>query len=420
MNNVASLGQPQPRLAEDDPGSAPAVIAAAIAGADYANAGALFNPLLMVFARPGDFSAVWSSQRGDHHIEFLQFNGSRKDGFLPLGDFALTTQGSIARTAIMLVKSAKPGVLAHPAGFIWIGDDKGSDNPSGIAYYWPLAPEGFQAMGICIGIDGVAPDPVQYWCVSGECVAPSAAAAFWSDSGQQWSRHDGSLSVPIADGIRPQDRMVLAPTTLLSNAHGAWPGRANCLVLDKLFLPVKGGGVPYPDYHLNYGRGSTMSQGIEIVAVLPCIAVADPLPGSGAQDSPFYYLAGQPCWTCVHAISAPIGGIYSSAFMTGASRVASRGFQYTTALAVGADVGVEAGQRMAVSYTSELQLAGTVRFGGGESHLVQTLSLNVPRAARMLIWQKSVDLVTYRTNGQPLAVARFMTSEIDFTDSNPV
>jgi hypothetical protein len=73
---------------------------------------------------------------------------------------------------------------------------------------------------------------------------------------------------------------------------------------------------------------------------------------------------------------------------------------------------------MAVSYTSELQLAGTVRFGGGESQLVQTLSLSIPKAARMLIWQKSVDLVTYRTDGQALAVARFMTSEIDFTDSD--
>jgi len=105
--------------------------------------------------------------------------------------------------------------------------------------------------------------------------------------------------------------------------------------------------------------------------------------------------------------------------MTGTSKVESRGFQYTTALAVGADVGVEAGQRMSVSYTSELQLAGTVRTSDGEPLLMQTLSLNVPKAARMLIWQKSVELVAYRTNGRPVAAARFMTSEIDFTDSNP-
>ena len=425
MSNIASLGNPKTRLVRDDPAGAKVAIGTAIEAAAYASVGALFNPLLIAFAKPGDFTSAWTSRRGDHYIDFLQFNGSRRDGFLPLGDYAMTTQGSLARTAIMLVKSPRPGVLAHPAGFTRIADDSGSGNPTHIAYYWPIAPVGFHAMGICIGIDGKAPNPANYWCVASEHVVPSGSAPYWSDSGQQWTVHNGSLNTPVVDGIRPQDRMVLAPTTLLSNQYGVRPDRACCLVLDKLFLPLKGGGVPYPDYQLSYGQGTSTPQGIEVVAVLPCSVVLDPLTGNDAQDSPFYYVASQPYWTCAHAIPAPMGGTYSSAFMTGTSAIESRGFRHTTSLTVGADVGVEAGEegglaaRLAVSFTSEMQLAGTVRTGGGQPQLMQTLSLKVPRATRMLIWQKNVDLVIYRTSGQPVAAARFMTSEIDFTDSNP-
>lgn len=397
-------------------------IIAAIAAANYKDNGALFDPLTIAFARGGDFSVVYQGS-GDNFIQFLQFNGTRTDGFLPMGDFALTNQGSVERTPIMLVKSDTPGVLAHPTGFNWILDDHGSGEGTDLAYYWPVAPEGYQALGICVGINGAAPDASHYWCVSTSYLQPSTVTGYWSDAGTHWS-HDGSLYTPVVGDIRAQDTIVFAPTTLLSAEGGVGQDKSACLVLGKLFLPISGSPAPYPTYDPTFGQGTSTAQGIQEVAVLPCSVISDPLTGSNPQNTPFYYLAGQPYWGCTTAFPSPLGGTYSNSYTIGTSKSESSGFQNTTSVTVGADVGIEAGDaggfsaHMSVSYTNEMQVSGSVT-QGTDTSATQTLTLNLPVAKRVLVWQKTVEFATYRTNGQILAMAKFQTSELDFTDSNP-
>lgn len=426
MSNVATSFQLNTTNSANDSSTARAEVQAAIAAANYANVGAPFSPMLLKFANQGDLSNIWTSNRGDTAISFYQFNGNRSDGFLPLGDYAVVGQNALSKTPVMLLAPI-PGnesALAHPTGFQWIADDHGSGNDNDIAYFWPTAPDGYQALGICFGSNGAQPVAANYWCVSTAYLQNAGVSSYWSDSGQHWTSHNGSLSVPSLTDVGISDSLLLAPTTLLSDEFtGNNGGVTNswCLVLSKLFLPVSGSGVPYPDYQPQYGQGTQTDQGIQSVAVLPYNVANDPNAGGTPQSTPFYYLAGQPYWVCTTGFPSPSGGSYTTSFTVGTSQEQSSGFQNTTSITVGADVGIEAGgasAHMSVSYTDEMQISGSTTTGSS-TEVSQSLTLNLPVAAHVLLWQKAVNFVSYRTDGTSLSQATYQTTEIDFTDSNP-
>ena len=395
------------------------LVSAAIAAADYANNGAPFAPFLIKFADPVNFVNGWTAERGNP-ISF--YGGYKADSstFRPLGDFAAVNNTPIAKTPILLL-APMPGhedALVHPAGFSWILDDKGSGNPHDIAYFWPTAPEGYQALGICVGFNGQGPDAENYWCVKTKYLQNAPTQDFWSDGGSHWTSHDGSLSTPSLSGVGVQDqKILLAPTTMLSNEHGNLQNTSWCLALDKLLLPVPGASTPYPDYQPGYGEGTKTSPGLDKVAVLPSTVIEDP----ASDSSPFYYLAAEPEWFCTRSFPSPAGGTYTESFLIGTSQESSTGFQHTTSLTVGADVGIEAGPvsaKVSVSYTDEMQLSGSIS-SGTDTQASETLSLNLVVADRMLIWQKQTDFVVYRTAGDAMSQVTYQTADIYFTDSNP-
>jgi hypothetical protein len=418
--NTSTTEVVMPELrAGHDPGS---LVTAAITKADYAKNGAPFAPFLIKFADPTNFVNGWASARG-HEIAFYGDYQGDGSGFLPLGDYASVNNIPIEKTPVLLLApmpdhQAPLPTLAHPTGFTWLLDDKHSGNHNNISFYWPTAPAGYQALGICVGFNGQHPRTDSYWCVSTEYLQNAPTEAFWSDAGSHWTSHDGSLSTPSLAGVDMQDqKILLAPTTMLSNQLGDFQNTSWCLALDKLLLPVEGARTDDPDFQPGYGEGTTTAPGLDKVAVLPCTLIDDPASGS----SPFYYLAAQPQWFCTRSFPSPAGGSYTEDFMIGSTQESSTGFQHTTSLAVGAEVGIEAGPASAkasVNYTDEMQLSGSI-MNGTTTEQSKSLSLNLVVADHMLIWQKRTDFVVYRTTGDVMTVVKYQTADIDFTDSNP-
>jgi hypothetical protein len=395
------------------------LVTAAITAANYAANGAPFAPLLIKFANPADFVNGWTTEKGSPISFYGEYKGDPSQSFFPLGDVAAVNNTPIAKTPILLVAPmpGNEGALAHPTGFTWILDDKGSGNPDDVAYFWPEAPVGYQALGICVGFNGQEPVAENYWCVRNEYLQSTSTEAFWSDAGQGWKSHDGSLSVPSLTGVGVQDlQLLLAPTTLLSNEHGNLQNTSWCLALDKLLLPVPGASTAFPDYRPEYGEGTTTAPGLDKVAVLPSSVIDDPR----SESSPFYYLAAQPAWFCTRSFPVPKGGTYTQGFEIGTSQESSSGFQHTTSLTVGAEVGIEAGPasaKVSVSYTDEMQLSGSI-VQGTETLQSESLELNLVEADRMLIWQKLTDFVVYRTAGDAMSQVTYQTADLYFTDSN--
>ncbi|HEY0011414.1 MAG TPA: hypothetical protein VGB79_01015 [Allosphingosinicella sp.] len=407
-----------PRLAAIEPA---AVVLAAIDAANYDTDGAPFSPLLIALAAPGDFSLLWVGG-GDTGIGFFGFNGSRTDGFLPLGDAAAVNGADFPSVPVLLFQQM-PGnesALAHPTGFSWILDDAGSGNPNDIDYWWPIAPDGYSACGIALSGSANPPDPNNYWCVNNSLLQSAATAPFWNDAGAGWKHHDGSLSVPVLNTGQqiPGTQFLLAPTTLLSN-EGNGANFSFVLVLDKCMLPISGGAAPDPQYSPTNTQGTTTGMGVGQVAVVPCSTISDSNRGVLPANSPFYYLASQPFWQCIGSYSTPGGGSYTQGVEVGTSQSSSTSVQNTTSLTVGANVGVEAGPASAsvsVSYSEEMSVTVDAS-AGTSSETTENIMLNLPPAPITQIWQRMIDLDVYRTDGSSLVSAVYGNTDLRITQS---
>ena len=409
------------RAASMEPAQA---VYAAIQDADYATHGAPFDPLLIKFAAASDFINGWASKgwasHGARAMRFFQYPSpeSAEDDFRPLGDFALAGQGDASRVPVMLVAPV-PGredKLAHPIGFDWILSDKGSGNANDVHYYWPVPPPGFQSLGICVGFNGASPNPDNYWCVSNDILQDVPERSYWSDAGSRWKKN-GSLDIADLTNVPSNDKLMLAPTTFLSVYQGG--SRARCLVLDKLLLPGAHFAGPDPVYEEG-SQGRETAPGLASVAVVPCSVVTDSSSASGPKSSPFYYLSSEPYWYCFKGMPSPEGSTYTETVMVGTSSQKSQGFQNTTSLTVGAEVGVEAdafSASMSVSYTQEMQVSAETT----EEHrteVTRSVELNLPKARSVYLWQAYTNIVAYRTQGSTvtgptvLSIAPFLKDDM--------
>jgi len=386
----------------------------AVTAANYAVNGAPFDPLLIKFTSAKHLTNGWNSETGDTQISFYQFPdpADRSDQFLPLGDIASINNADSSKTPVMLVAPA-PGqenMLAHPTGFNWILDDNHSGNSNDIAYFWPQAPDGYQAMGVCVGFNGATPNVENYWCVNVNLLRDVPTRSFWSDSGQGWSSHDGGLNVADLSNIPSNDKFLVAPTTILS-VEGGNPGL--CLILDKLMLPIAA--IPAPELTYEFPSEEQTAKGLSSVAVLPCTAIADSNLGTTPLTDPFYYLASEPFWAMAQGDPAVKGGEYTQKLTVGTSSEKSTGFQDTTSITVGADVGVDAdgfSAHMSVSYTDEMQVTSQSTIGTN-TEMETEVKLELPVAKHIFIWQSMASIVAYRTRGTAAEGADLLSS-VDF------
>ncbi|MBV8688449.1 hypothetical protein [Bradyrhizobium sp.] len=179
-------------------------------------------PFSVTAADDQDFYALWYSQVDGS--TFFTFAGRRTDDFRPCGDYMVRDYqpGWSDKLQLIAPLPGQEDLLAHPTDFVWILDDHGSGNPSSIAYYWPIAPQGFVALGVAMGNTDAPPIAENYWCLAQSLCQPTGSLEYWSDRGQHWTSHNGDLSIPFSQ--TPLQPGQWLPTTVLSDEYAGDTG----------------------------------------------------------------------------------------------------------------------------------------------------------------------------------------------------
>lgn len=397
------------------------VIGKAISEANLNVNGALFSPFLIKVANAnpskkdqqiGSWSQIWASERGDTPIQFFQYTPGPYDEkrFLPLGDIAILnglTPDSFGGM-VFANPSSDPAnaVLAHPTGFTWVLDDHDSGNSRDLHYWWPIAPEGYTAVGLCFTNSSAQPDPSHYWCVKNEYVTNASPAVFWSDKGSHWS-HNGSLTnatLPASTSISKQ--IALAPTTVCSAEAGQAPA---FLTVDQCIIKTS---LPAPDpvYDPSSHSGSSTALGVADIAVVPYTGIADPGYSQQSLNSPFYYVANESAWLCLGSYPSSEGGVYKMDMVVGSSQTDSSSFNNATSLTVGAEVGIEfegLSSKISTSYTETFSYEVS-KDDTQYSEVTVSVEMHFPVADRVWLWQKYGVLTMFRdslTSPQGAAVS---------------
>ncbi|WP_158624553.1 Vps62-related protein [Corallococcus sp. CA041A] len=410
----------------------PGQILDSIQRADYKTKGAPFGPFNVIAGTTNDFVPIFFGTSGDQPIVFFGFNGARNDGYLPLGDVALVQQSGVWSPISSLLFSKNPAdpdgsdSLAHPRRFDWVLDSTGSGNEALLSYWWPVAPEGYTALGLCFNqSNSIQPDPNKYWCVKTALLRMAAAVPFWSDAGQHWKYHNGSLMTPALDAssIAPDgDVLYIVPPTFLS-VEGMRP--AYVIAAKKSFLPITVSPANPPTFDPNTGSGSVTPVGLLNVAVLPFTAVTDAGYINKPGESPFYYLANEPYWLCNGSRSTPGGGQFETSVTVGVSTSSSESFSNTTSFTVGVNAGISAGDKggpnfgISVSYTNDMNVT-TEQTQQNDSSTTDTITVQLPSQPVTQFWQRVQKLVMYRTDGTIVSVADYGTNDLRFIPNGQV
>jgi hypothetical protein len=389
-------------------------ILAAITAANYKENGATFEPFKLKVATASDFNEIWRSDRGYYPIVFYTFKG-RADGFLPLGDIAITAHDrSVDRDGGLLFSSSKAGVLAHPVSFEYILGDSGSGNSRNILYYLPIAPDGYSALGICFSNNG-APDVKNYWCVRNDYLRDVGKADYWSDKNQHWQNSNGNLHRPVLTQDQFDDsseEVLIVPTTFFSAEKTGQ--RANALVARQLYLPVAKLSTIKPSFDADSGDGASTPFGLDKVAVLPFTAIADKNFSAKPNDSPFYYLACEPFYRCIESLSTPEGGLMERSVRIGTSKTDSNSFKNTTSISVGATAGINI-EGFNASITTTFTNTFEIETAHSETLTTETnekIKLNFPKQPTTQIWQRGKRISLYRTDGSQVAAVTYKLRDV--------
>jgi hypothetical protein len=390
--------------------SATAAIHEAIDRADYANNGVTFGPFRMKIIR-GSYRLVWTTADtpriiGKPPMTFFQSTASGE--FLPLGDSAIAGYGPrgdgtipSAPSSAMLFAPAEtdPGALAHPTGFRFVLDDSGSHNASRVSYWWPIAPEGYSAAGLCFG--EAEPDPSRYWCVKNEYLQPIATRLYWTDLGQHWES-DGDLLTPaFGDNVAMpgSDSLFIVPQTLLSGQ--AMNESAFALVGRQAELPVRLFDAPRPEFDPDAFAGDYTSYGLTSVKVVPYTAMPEEETArEGALSSPFYYIACEPYWLCTDAVPNSQSGRETVSVAVGSSESESEEFRRRTGLSVSAQHGLRfSGEscRIAAGLSWAFDLS-RARTKGRDTSVTEEIDIHFPRQPVTWVWARQTQIVVFRTD----------------------
>jgi len=340
--------------------------------------------------------------------------------FLPLGDTAIigTDPDPQQNGTLLFAPVENSDALAHPTDFQWVLDDHGSHNSRDIAYWKPIAPEGYAAVGLCFG--PAKPDVTQYWCVHRKYLQPVKAETYWSDHGAGWESHNGNLISPAFGKPEPikasEGQMLLIPPTF-SNPEAGTPSLA--LIVEPAFLDIDS--VKAGDYNtvMNASQGSETQYGVRKIAIVPHTAISDTL-FQKAENSPFYFIADEPIWRCIQSSSTPAGGEYEVSFMVGTKEADSREFSKHTSITVSAETGVEYGgasAKISASYTQEFGME-TSHSEEKSTEIQKSTTLTLDKKPITWFWQRSNDISVYRTDGTLLSSIAYGTNDIRFSYAN--
>ena len=374
----------------------------------------------------GAFNNVWNSERGDQPITFFQSNatGGANDlgPFLPLGDFAMpnfsTTMAAPPGYQILFAPSKDKSVLAPPVDFEWVLDDAGSGNSHNISYYKIISPAGYVSLGMAC-TPGPKPDASRYWCVRSDLVRAVGGRVIWTDSGQRWTHHNGTISAPVPNIAMPEPQMLLAPQTFLSAE--AWsPAFAVVLEQADLLKDTQTFDADAPKYDPSIYSGTVTQYGLKSAKIVPYTAVADPGLVDQSTTSPFYFVVAEPYWACIDVLSTPQGGDFQLTKSVGTAQQDSATFSRNTSLTVSANVGVSydgVSGSMSASYTQAFQVTKSQTTSGSTE--VQTqVTLTFPKQPQTWIWERKTQIAVFRYDTSQIAPVTYSLPDITFIPSS--
>lgn len=177
-------------------------------------------------AYPADFQTIWYSRLDNKvPVSFLRHRNDRADDFTVVGDVIdasppLRQQPCFGWT--FAPDPSCPWSLARPVDFTWILNDAGSGNSQDVAYWWPVAPPDYVALGLCF-TPGPKPEAQDYWCVHKNFCVPSQKVQAWSDADQGWKHHNGDVFWIAARGDDPNSirQSAFLSAQALDNGIGA-------------------------------------------------------------------------------------------------------------------------------------------------------------------------------------------------------
>lgn len=376
----------------------------------YTSQGAPFSPFLMKFARQDALQNLWDSERGNTQMSAWRVRGhtSGNKRFLPLGDAAsINGRGSQSVTAMLLAPGDDPTALANPVRFEYRSNDHGSGNPRDLAYFQPIPPPGYTALGTVFNPEN---NPVNnYWCVRNDVLRVlNQNATVWNDSGSKF-KDNGDLYRGVLSNadIAVGSQMFILPNTLIG-AQTSVPKAA--LITRKLTVEgLKWTPPGVPPFDADSTEGDKFSPGIARVMVLPCSAVSDPSLQNQANVSPFYYVVNRHVWVCTATDATPEGGERSYSYTIGTSETDSSEFRQSTSWNVSSSVGFQAGgagANVSVSFTQDFALT-TAHSATSTTSKEEKTMIRLPRQPVTQFWQLFSRISMYRGDGSLVSTLEY-------------
>jgi hypothetical protein len=419
---------------------AAAAIRSAIKVGNFAENGVSFGKFkIKVVPAKNNFTAIWWTEDADggpkgSPIAFYKYTGNTAP-YLPLGDVVALESAAawiknggqlwpVTGGGVMLFAPGDdaPDIFAHPTGFSWILDDKGSGNSHDVAYFRMNPPDGYEALGICFS-DG-DPDVNNYWCVKRKYLQIARSVEVWSDADAGWKSHDGNVRAPafspvsdpppLAD-LLPNDIVILPPTFLSQEdlANETPFG----LIGQQAALPVLPFNPPDPPYDPNIRSGKTTDYGVGPVAIVPYTAIpADAGFGEQAVETPFYFIASEPYWKCTETLSTPEGGSIKFGVTMGVSETQASSFTESTSMTIGCEVGAKFGDfssKVTASFTQAFSLTTSESATHSTSKLVEK-TVNFPKQPTTWIWDLQTQVAVFRNDGTQVSVAGYGNNDQRF------
>ena len=150
------------------------------------------------------------------------------EGFHALGALGLSDHGDPnGNHAVLVVRdisgSKERPALKPPLEYTWIWNDAGSGADSDVAFWQPVPPEGYVAMGT-VATNGAQPPVDMVRCVRADLVQPAEVGSLtWNDTGSGADREFSSWTIKVA--ASSPGEISASPGTFVAWQNGGKPER---------------------------------------------------------------------------------------------------------------------------------------------------------------------------------------------------
>jgi len=310
----------------------------------------------------------------------------------------------------ILVRETKSGALARPTGFT-----KVASMSHGMAFYKPIAPSGYTALGVYPGLANTPPKISEATCVKNAYV------------------HSGKPGPTQAHGIYPvfsretrfgERNLLLAPNCLM---HG--PATENAYVLS-LPLGAHNGPDPQAPFLNSNKKPEDETPVSKSWAYIPCVAVVDKGKTLEWQldNSPFYRLVRERYWRLIvhrDQTDSDSPGQDSRSVQTGISETTTNSFHQKYGVSFGYKVGAKGGIPGVVEGSSEFSANFSYEWGYTTTesinkfqNVTDTHWLNTPPRKASALWNECHRFILERADGSVVTEEPMFAPTVSFKQTD--